>query len=94
MIMSPMIVLMGFQASSYGLSKVEADKALIIMGIFIFLLSLCTLVGTIYHRIMSIFNPLSHHKAPKKNLILHSIRFYRPPHLHHDLHTRNILLPA
>ena len=45
MIMSPMIVLMGVQASSYGLSKLEADKALIIMGVVIFILSLVTLVG-------------------------------------------------
>jgi len=45
MIMSPMIVLMGVQASSYGLSKLEADKALIIMGVVIFILALVTLIG-------------------------------------------------
>ncbi len=43
--MSPMIVLMGVQASSYGLSKLEADKALIIMGVVIFILALVTLIG-------------------------------------------------
>jgi len=43
--MSPMIILMGVQASSYGLSKLEADKALIIMGVIIFLLALTTLIG-------------------------------------------------
>jgi len=47
MIMSPMIVLMGIQASSYGLSKLEADKALIIMGVVIFILALVTLIATI-----------------------------------------------
>lgn len=45
MIMSPMICFMGFQASKYGLSKVVADKALIIMGFLIFLLSLGALIG-------------------------------------------------
>jgi len=52
--MSPMIILMGVQASSYGLSKLEADKALIIMGVFIFLLSLTTLIGKVYDRILGI----------------------------------------
>jgi hypothetical protein len=43
--MSPMICFMGFQAGRYGLSKVVADQALIIMGVLIFLMSLATLFG-------------------------------------------------
>jgi len=45
MIMSPMICFMGVQATKYGLSKISADKALVFIGVMVFLCSLATLIG-------------------------------------------------
>ena len=47
MIISPMIIFMGIQAKKYGLSNVAADKALIIMGVIIFIISFITVIGIV-----------------------------------------------
>jgi len=40
-----MISYMGYEATQYGFSKVLADKALILLGAILFLVSLVTIIG-------------------------------------------------
>lgn len=47
LVMSPMVCYLGIEASAFGFQSIIADKALILISIFTFLVAIITIIGNI-----------------------------------------------
>lgn len=93
MLMTPIVFYMSIEARNYGLSKIAFDKALITIGLLLFLINFITLYGkpAIFSlKISLLLFPInSDHQAQEKNTPFHRVLVYRAIGLPTHLYSRN-----